>query len=129
MENRIQESGENYLETILLLSKELPLVRAIDLADAMAFTKPSVSRAIHILEDKGLLTIGSDGGLLLTKEGLARAEAVYERHRVIRNFLEEILGVSAKSAEEDACRMEHVICEETFDRIKDFLNANRNISN
>lgn len=117
----VQESGENYLETILILRNKIGAVRSVDVARALSFSKPSVSRAMGILKDSGYLTVGENGELNLTEEGLARAGAIYERHRVITKFLLEELGVSAENAEADACRIEHIISQETFEKIKEYL--------
>ena len=118
---RIQESGENYLETILLLKNKLGSVRSIDVANALGFSKPSISRAMGILRDNGYLVVEPNGNLELTKKGKETASAIYERHRLITLFLSDILGVSPETAEEDACRIEHIISEETFDAIKRHL--------
>lgn len=117
----IQESGENYLETILLLKNKLGSVRSIDVANALGFSKPSISRAIGILRDSGYLTMEPNGNLELTEKGVEKASAIYERHRLITRFLSEILGVSSETAEEDACRIEHIISEDTFEAFKRFL--------
>ncbi len=118
---RILESGENYLETILILKNRNGSVRSIDVANELCFTKPSVSRAIGILKKAGLLEIGEGGLLLLTEEGESRASEVYERHRLISRFLVEILQVSKETADADACKIEHFLSEETFQKIKDKL--------
>ncbi len=115
------ESGENYLETILVLGKRTGMVRSIDIAREMDFSKPSVSRAVGILKEEGYITIDKDGSILLTEAGKYKAESVYERHRLLTTFLMKTAGVTAEIAEEDACRMEHIISEETFAGIKTFL--------
>lgn len=115
----IYESGENYLETILLLRQRRGYVRSIDVARELGFSKPSVSRAMGILREGGLISV-DDGAITLTPEGEAMAEQVYERHCVISDFLSDVLGVSRDIAEKDACRIEHVISSETFERIKAF---------
>ena len=117
----IQESGENYLETILLLKNKLGSVRSIDVANALGFSKPSISRAMGILRDNGYLTMEPNGNLELTEKGIKTASAIYERHRLITRFLSEVLGVSSETAEDDACRIEHIISEETFEAFKRFL--------
>ena len=114
---RIQESGEMYLETILQLEGELDVVRSIDVAEKMGFSKPSVSRAIKILKSDGLVEIDGQGGLALTETGREHANMIFERHKRLTSFLEK-LGVSAEVAEEDACRIEHYISEETFEAFK-----------
>lgn len=116
----IQESGEMYLETILILSQQKPLVRAIDVCDYMHFSKPSVSRALHLLEDGGYLHIGADGALILSEQGTQTAAKIYERHTVLTAFLMQ-LGVDEKNATQDACKMEHDISDETFAAIKNQL--------
>ena len=117
----IQESGENYLETILLLKNKLGSVRSIDVANALGLSKPSISRAMGILRDNGYLTMEPNGNLELTEKGIETASAIYERHRLITRFLSEVLGVSSETAEDDACRIEHIISEETFEAFKRFL--------
>ena len=119
----LKESGENYLETILILKERLGFVRAIDVANELEFSKPSVSRAIGILKEKGLLRVEDGGHLELTKEGIAAASAVYDRHVVIADFLVSI-GVDKKTAAEDACRMEHILSEKTFRKMKEKLAQN-----
>lgn len=114
---KIQESGENYLETILMLKNEKGSVRSIDVAHALSFTKPSVSRAMSILRQAGHITMDDEGFLGLTKSGREIAERMYERHRLLTAYL-TALGVSPATAVQDACRMEHVISEETFDKIR-----------
>lgn len=109
----IGESGENYLEAIYILEKEQGLVRSIDVALFLGVTKPSVSRAMSNLKAQKLVDMPADGGVVLTDEGRKLAESVYERHELITEFL-VTLGVSRETAAEDACRMEHVISEETF---------------
>lgn len=113
----IQESGEMYLETILVLSRKLNRVRAIDVGEELGYSKPSVSRAMSILKNDGYITVGEDGGILLTKSGKEIAEKIYERHIVLSSLLTSI-GVPEEIAIEDACRMEHVISDESFDIIK-----------
>ena len=110
----LQESGEMYLETILILSKEKNTVRAVDVAEFMGFSKPSVSRALGKLrEDKYIIT-DKDGYIAFTEKGRKIAESVYEKHVVITDLLRN-LGVDDKTAETDACRIEHVISETTFE--------------
>ena len=113
----IKESGEMYLETILILSRNGKKVRSIDISDYMNFSKPSVSRAIGILKNNEYINIDNDGYITLTDTGEALAESIYDRHTYITQMLISI-GVSQKQAEQDACRIEHVISEETFDAIK-----------
>ena len=115
----LYESGQMYLETILVLTKKNPLVRSVDVGEYMGFSKPSVSRAMNILKKDGYITIDTDGGISLTEEGLRTAEMIYERHTVLENFLIR-LGVDEQTAEEDACRMEHAISTTSLLAIKRF---------
>lgn len=115
--HEIQESGEMYLETILVLSKQLANVRSIDVANYMSYSKPSVSRGVGILKEDGYVLMDDSGYLTLTDAGRAIAEKIYERHVVLEKVLISI-GVSPEVAAKDACRIEHVISEETFDAIK-----------
>ena len=116
------ESGENYLETILMLKEKQGAVRSIDIARSLNFSKPSVSRAVGILKEDGYITMEPGGELELTEKGMQKAGAIYERHKLLTAFLRQVSGVSAETAEEDACRMEHIISEETFQGIKRFMN-------
>ncbi len=118
--HEIQESGEMYLETILVLSKKIANVRSIDVAHYMNYSKPSVSRGVGILKDDGYVTVDEGGFLHLTEAGLAIAEKIYERHQVLSKFFESI-GISEETASKDACRIEHVISDETFDAMKTFM--------
>lgn len=118
---KIQESGENYLETILLLRQQKGYVRSIDIANALQFSKPSVSRAVGILKNAGYIEVEPSGNIVLTAEGEEKAGQVYERHRLITRFLVDALGVDKGVAEEDACRIEHVISEESFSRIRAYV--------
>lgn len=120
----LQESGEMYLETILVLSRKLKNVRAIDVSEHMGFSKPSVSRAIGILKGEGYVKADENGFLELTEAGLAEAEKIYERHEMLTDVLMR-LGVSAQTASEDACKMEHVISEESFAAIKNHMKKNK----
>jgi Mn-dependent DtxR family transcriptional regulator len=113
----LQESGEMYLETILVLSQKKNFVRAIDVGEYMGFSKPSVSRAIGLLRSGGFVTVGDGGGITLTETGREVAEKIYERHLFLTRVLTD-LGVSEEVAAEDACRMEHVISDESFAAIK-----------
>nr|WP_207721277.1 metal-dependent transcriptional regulator [Bittarella massiliensis (ex Durand et al. 2017)] len=117
----MQESGENYLETILLLRQRQGHVRSIDVATELGFSKPSISRAIGILKSAGYVQVGEGGNILLTEAGQQKAEAVYERHRLISRYLVLTLGVPAEIANADACRIEHIISQESFDQIKAFV--------
>ena len=115
----IQESGEMYLETILILSQKMDNIHAIDVGKYMGYSKPSVSRAMGILKEGGFITVADSGVITLTKEGKKRAEAVYERHNVISDLL-MMIGVSEETAVEDACKAEHYISDETFKALKKF---------
>ena len=122
----IQESGQMYLETIYVLSKEKDHVRAIDVCEHMGYSKPSVSRAMGILKKEELITIDPSGHIALTDKGRAIAESMYERHTLLSSFLESI-GVDKETAAEDACRIEHCISEESFEAIKKFTeNSGKN---
>ncbi len=111
------ESTENYLETILILSKSLPVVRSVDIANELGFKKPSVSIAMKNLREKGYITVMEQGYIFLTDSGREIAEMIYERHEFLTNWLTG-MGVDAKIAAQDACRMEHVISKESFEAIK-----------
>ncbi|WP_034450255.1 metal-dependent transcriptional regulator [Butyrivibrio sp. AE2032] len=113
----MQESGEMYLETILVLSKKGAPVRSLDVAKHLNVSKPSVSRAMGILKNGEYIVIDEQGYITLTAEGLKIAKKIYERHVVISELLME-LGVDMKTAEEDACRIEHVISDKTFKALK-----------
>ena len=113
----LQESGEMYLETILVLSRRLNKVRSVDVAEEMGYSKPSVSRAVGILKKNGYIIMDGSGHLYLTDEGRSVAEKTFERHRVLTKVFTK-LGVSAGIAAEDACKIEHVISEENFEAIK-----------
>lgn len=112
------ESTENYLEAILILSERLPQVRSIDIANELEFKKPSVSIAMKNLRNKNLITVNEFGFIYLTDEGKKIAESIYERHKVLTDFFVSI-GVSEKIAMEDACRIEHVISDESFKALKE----------
>ncbi len=113
------ESAENYLETILMLSKRLPVVRSVDIATELDFKKSSVSVAMKNLREKGHITVTDAGYIYLTDSGKEIAEMIYERHNTLTQCL-TALGVDEKTAENDACRIEHVISKESFQAIKDY---------
>ena len=117
---KLLESSEMYLETIYVLSQKNARVRSIDVALEMGFSKPSVSRAVSILKKNGYVVMNEDSSLSLTESGKIAAQKVFERHNVITEFLSKI-GVSEETASIDACRMEHVISDETLDAIKEFI--------
>ena len=116
----LQESGEMYLETIYILSKERNGVRSIDVAEHMGYSKPSVSRAMGLLKQGGYVITDEVGNLRLTELGLAAAQKIFERHTVLTGMLVG-LGVPRQIAAEDACKIEHVISDETFEAIKNHL--------
>lgn len=113
----MQESGEMYLETIYVLSQQSRNVRSVDVAEEMGYSKPSVSRAVGLLKNAGLLLMDETGGLKLTEAGEEKAKRIYERHTVLSRLLMN-LGVDEKTATEDACRMEHYISDQSFEAIK-----------
>lgn len=115
------ESGENYLETILMLENKNGSVRSIDIANELAYTKPSISRAMRILREDGLITMEETGRILLTETGRAKANQIYERHLLLTRYLMATLGIEETAAAQDACRIEHVISAETFARVKAFV--------
>lgn len=121
---KIQESGENYLETILILQNKNQSVRSTDVASELNYSKASVSRAMGILKEAGFLIMEQNGNLILTEEGRRKAEAVYERHMLIARFLEMTLGVNPETAAQDSCRIEHIISNESFERIKQYIQKN-----
>ena len=113
------ESSENYLETILMLSKKLPVVRSVDIANELGFKKSSVSIAMKNLREKGNITVTDAGYIYLTESGKQIADMIYERHEFLSSWLVE-LGVPSDIAAEDACRIEHVISKESFEAIKKY---------
>ena len=117
---RLQESGEMYLETIHILTKTMPAVRSVDVGERMGYSKPSVSRAVGLLKNGGYINVDKDGFITLTDTGLAIAEKIYDRHKVLTKILTS-LGVSGETASEDACRIEHVISDESFEAMKKYL--------
>jgi Mn-dependent DtxR family transcriptional regulator len=117
----IRESGEDYLETILIIKRRKGCVRAVDIAEERSLSRPSVSRAVSILQKNGLIIIEPDGGIALTAKGREKAENILERHTVISKFFHEVLGVSPETAEADACHVEHALSEETYNKLKDYL--------
>lgn len=119
---KIQESAENYLETILILQHRNGSVRSIDIAAELGFSKPSVSVAMKNLREQGCITVDGSGCISLTEKGQRIAEGVYERHTLFSEWLVQ-LGVDPHTAAEDACRIEHVISEESFQAIKRHVNG------
>ena len=116
----IYESGEDYLETILLLHEKTGFVRSVDIACELNYSKPSISRAVNILKESGYITVEAGGQILLTEQGRKKAEAIYERHVNITRFLEHVLSVSHENAEHDACKIEHIISDESYEKLKRF---------
>ncbi len=114
------ESSEMYLETILILTQKQPHVRAIDIVHSTGYTKPSVSRAMGLLRKNGYISIDEDGYISLTEGGKSLSSKILERHRVLSDFLERI-GVSREVASDDACKMEHIVSDETFEKMKEYL--------
>ena len=115
--NRTHESEEMYLETILLIKKRKGNVRSVDVAEELGYAKSSVSRGVNLLLEKGYINIGKGGDITFTESGLERAAMVYERHRVITRVLRS-MGASKEVAEENACRIEHVISDELFEVLR-----------
>ena len=114
---KIYASGEDYLEAVLVLQKEKGMVRSVDLARHMGFSKPSISHAVGVLKNGGFLTVDEDGYLHLTEDGREVAEKIYERHQFFTEQLVAV-GVNRETAERDACRIEHAISEEAFQKLK-----------
>ncbi|MBE6845601.1 MAG: metal-dependent transcriptional regulator [Ruminococcus sp.] len=114
------ESREDYLETILLLMKKMGNVRSVDIANELGYSKPSISRAVGILRENGYITVDESGHIGFTGEGLRLAESIYERHITIKKFFVEVLGVSEKAAEQDACKIEHILSEESYEKLKNY---------
>lgn len=121
----VYKSGEDYLETILILTSNNSYVRSIDIATEMGFSKASVSRAVGILKADGLITIENDGQIKLTPAGLEKATSVYDRHKLIKAFFIDFLNVNEDTAEQDACKIEHVISEETYIKLKNFMQSSK----
>ncbi len=114
---KIQESAENYLEAILMLGQQNGQVRSIDIAAHLGFSKPSISNAMKRFRENGYITMDDTGYITLTPSGLEIAERIYERHQLLTRYL-TALGVDPETAREDACRIEHVISQESFEKIK-----------
>lgn len=117
---KIMESAENYLETILILANQGKQVRSIDIVTETGYTKPSISRAVKALKESGYISVDEHGYIELNKSGLDIAEKIYERHRLLSKYLMQI-GVSEETALADACRIEHVISDESFTKLKEFV--------
>ncbi len=116
----LHESAEMYLETIYVLSLQSKTVRSIDIAENMGYSKPSVSRAVNILKRGGYLIMEDDGNLSLTEKGLSAAKGIFERHKILTEFLVRI-GVDAETASSDACKIEHVVSPKTINAIKKYI--------
>ena len=116
------ESREDYLESILVIKREKGAVRSIDIANHFGYSRPSISRAVGLLRKDELVVVDDSGYIELTPKGMEMAKGVYSRHRTLIRFLDK-LGVSPETAEADACRIEHILSEESMDRIKAFVNA------
>lgn len=121
---KIQESGENYLETILVLKRRNGSVRSVDIANELNFSKPSVSKAMSVLKQAGHVKVDRLNQILLTDSGQEIAEKIYERHLILTEWLTSI-GVSEEVAAKDACRIEHVISEESFEKVKELVKGKR----
>jgi Mn-dependent DtxR family transcriptional regulator len=117
---KYHESQEMYLETILLLKKEIGIVRSIDIANKLEYSRPSVSRAVNLLQKNGYILIDKSGEINFTKEGEEKAVNIYERHHIITNVLLKI-GADKETAEDNACRIEHVITEDLLKALKKYL--------
>ena len=116
----LHESGQMYLETILVLSKTLPVVRSIDIVEHMGYSKPSVSRAVGLLKNGGFILVDENGYITLTEEGREVAETIFERHNILTEALTR-LGVDPEIASEDACKIEHAISDQSIAAIKAYL--------
>ena len=116
------ESVEDYLETILIIGEEKPVVRSVDIANETGFSKPSISVAVKNMKAKNYITVSDEGYITLTESGRALAERVYDRHKFFRKWLID-LGVDEETANDDACRIEHVITEETFKAIRNSVDG------
>ena len=121
----IYESGEDYLETILILQQRTGYVRSVDIATELGYSKPSISRAVLILKTNGYITVEPSGQRLLTEEGYRKASSIYERHLILHEFLEKTLGVDADTADADACKIEHVISEQSYQKLKEMVISKR----
>ena len=120
---QLHQSGEDYLETIYILDKKTKYVRSIDIATELGYSKPSISRAMKILAENNFIEVKADGQIILTDIGLEKAKKVYERHLLITEFLTDILNVSKENAECDACKIEHVIGDESYIKLRDFVHS------
>ncbi len=121
----IHESGEDYIETIYILKMKRGSVRSIDIAQELQFSRPSVSRAVGLLKENGLITVAEDGEIELSEKGLKKAKMVFERHTTLTKFLMLVSGVDFETAEKDGCRFEHIVSPETFKGIKKFMKEHK----
>lgn len=121
---KVQESAENYLEAILMIGQRKGTVRSIDIVNELSFSKPSVSVAMKNLRENGYIRMDNDGHITLTDAGMEIAQKIYERHTLLTDWL-VALGVDEQTAAKDACRMEHVISSQTFDKIKQHVRKNK----
>jgi len=117
----IRESGEDYLETIYLIKKKKGNVKSVDIADALHYSRPSVSRAVGILKTKGLVTMGKGGEIDMTPEGAKQAKKIFDKHVNLTAFFMATLGLDFKTAESDACKMEHTVSTKTLNAVKKYL--------
>ena len=120
----IHESGEMYLETIHILLEKNGSVRSVDISEHMGYSKPSVSRAVGLLKSGGYITVNKEGFITLTETGMERAKKIYARHTLLTQAL-TMLGVSKETADEDACKIEHAISDETFQALQNFMNKQK----
>ncbi|MFA5467423.1 MAG: metal-dependent transcriptional regulator [Sphaerochaetaceae bacterium] len=125
----MRESGEDYLETVLELEQEKGVVRLTDVALKLGVTKPSVSRAMKVLQNDGYIFQESYGNIELTKKGRLKANQVFKRHKTLTSFLSDVLQVPVDIAETDACRMEHILSSETMDRLTEFVQRHKEEEN
>lgn len=119
-----KESREDYLEAILVLEKKQSFIRAIDIANELSFSKPSVSIAMKKLKDENLIIVGDDGAISLTEEGRRIAEKTLEKHEFLTSFF-VYLGIEPDMAEDEACQIEHLLSDITFEKLKEFINKNK----
>lgn len=123
---KIHESGENYLETILLLQRKKGSVRSIDIANELDYTKASISRAMGILKKAEYINMERSGEIILTEKGMKKASEIYERHTLITKYLMDTLNIDEEIADQDACRIEHILSNEAFEKIKELYTDNKN---
>lgn len=123
---KIHESGENYLETILLLQRKKGSVRSIDIANELDYTKASISRAMGILKKAEYINMERSGEITLTEKGMKKASEIYERHTLITKYLMDTLSIDEEIADQDACRIEHILSNEAFEKIKELYTDNKN---